>query len=94
MSREQFLFLLRHLRFNNTDTREERRGFDKFAPIREIFEKFTEKCKNNYSISEYATIDETLLAIRGHCSFQQYMPKKNLLKTGGLTLFLLVDSKT
>lgn len=36
ISQDRFLFLLRCLRFDNLETKEERRQFDKLAPIRRI----------------------------------------------------------
>ena len=38
--------------------------------------KFIEACKKNYSAGPYVTIDESLLAFRGRCSFKVCMPSK------------------
>ncbi|KAH1016933.1 hypothetical protein HUJ05_007675 [Dendroctonus ponderosae] len=40
MSKQRFLFLLKHLRFDDRTTREERNKTDKLAPIREVFDIF------------------------------------------------------
>ena len=61
LSEQRFKFLLRCLRFENKSDREERKKTDRLAPIWEIFEMFAENCRNNYSISEYCTIDEILV---------------------------------
>lgn len=46
MSVNRFQFLLRHLRFDDAQTRNERKNLDKLAPIREIFETFFKNCKD------------------------------------------------
>lgn len=92
MSEQRFLFLLRHIRFDNTDTRQERRQYDKFTPVRSIFEIFTQNCGKSYTISEFATVDEMLLGFRGRCSFRQYMPQKP--NKYGLKVYATVCSKT
>lgn len=91
MSKLRFLFLLRHLRFDDRTTREERKKTDKLAPIREVFDIFVSSCRKHYSISQNATIDEMLLGFRGRCGFRQYIPSKP--NKYGLKLFSLVDSK-
>lgn len=92
MSRFRFLFLLQHLRFDDLNTREERRQIDKLAPIRNICESFVEKCKSAYTPFQNVTIDEKLEAFRGKCSFRQYIPSKP--NRYGLKVYALVDSKT
>ncbi|GBM95363.1 hypothetical protein AVEN_255074-1 [Araneus ventricosus] len=47
MSLKRFQFLLRCCRFDDKETRNERRNTDKLAPIRESFEKFVEKYNSN-----------------------------------------------
>lgn len=76
MSFRRMRFLLRFLRFDNTDTREERRSLDKLAPVREIVDNFNQKCKIHYSVGEFVTLDEMLLGFRGRCSFKMYIPNK------------------
>ena len=75
LSEQRFKFLLRCLRFNKSD-REERKKINRLAPIWEIFEMFAENCRNNYRISEYCTIDESLVPFRRRCPFRQFMQKK------------------
>ncbi|KAK9754356.1 KH domain [Popillia japonica] len=41
MSKQRFLFLLRHLRFDDLSTRATRKQTDKLAPIRKLFDEFT-----------------------------------------------------
>jgi hypothetical protein len=60
MSRVRFRFLLGCQRFDYRSTRTERRSYDKLAPIREIFDKFSDVCESVYSLGENVTIDEKL----------------------------------
>lgn len=60
MSLFRFKFLLRALRFDDLNSREDRKLLDKLAPIREIFEKFVDNCNKNEIVSEFVTIDEML----------------------------------
>lgn len=92
MALRRFKFLLRALRFDDIDTRKDRNVLDKLAPIRDLFESFVGNCKNNFSLSEYTTLDEMLEAFRGRCSFRQYMPNKPAKY--GIKVFALVCSKT
>ena len=72
----RMLFLLRNLRFDDAETRNERKNVDKLAPIRDIFNTFVNNCKSAYTPYEYVTIDEKLKAFRGRCGFKQYIPSK------------------
>ena len=92
MSLQRFRFLLRCIRFNDKETREERLATDKLAPIREVFQAFVENCQNCYSISEYSTVDEMLAGFRGRCNFRQYIPSKP--DKYGIKIFALVDAQT
>lgn len=65
----------------------ERKHYDKFIHVREIFEVFTNNYKRSYTVGENCTLDEMLLTFRGRCAFQQYMlnkPNKYGLKTYAL----------
>lgn len=92
MSQQRFKFLLRHLRFDNMLTREERKLVDKLAPIREIFGLFVDNCKTAFTPFEYVTVDEKLEGFRGRCSFRQYIPSKP--NKYGIKIFALADAKT
>lgn len=69
-------FNFTYSKFDNIVCRHKRRETDKIASSRAIFETFITQCKTNYSIREFMTIDEMLVAFRGRCSFIQYNPKK------------------
>lgn len=92
MGKNRFFFLLQNLRFDNMETRLERKQVDKMAPIREFFESFCHKCRTAYTPFHNVTIDEKLEAFRGRCSFRQYMPNKP--NKYGIKIFALADSKT
>ncbi|KAK3883287.1 hypothetical protein Pcinc_012324 [Petrolisthes cinctipes] len=92
MSQARFEFLLHCLRFDNPQTREMRRATDKFAPIRELFDTFMEKCHKHYTPSEYLCVDEQLLGFRGRCPFRMYIPSKPAKY--GIKLVLINDCKT
>ncbi|XP_050314861.1 piggyBac transposable element-derived protein 4-like [Anthonomus grandis grandis] len=91
MSRNRFHFPMQNVRFDEKETRNERKICDKLAPIRDLFKMFVEKCQQNYSVGEYVTVDEMLLPFRGKCSFRQYIPSKP--SNYGIKILALVDSK-
>ncbi|KAG7173034.1 PiggyBac transposable element-derived protein 4-like 16 [Homarus americanus] len=76
MLERRFCFLLRCLRFDDTDTWEEQRQEDKFAVVREMWDTFIKKCTGNYTPHENITVDEQLLDFRVRCSFRQYIGNK------------------
>lgn len=91
MSYKRFLFLSRCLRFDDLETRVERRKIDKMAPIRTIFELFLKNINQNYNLSEYTTIDEILHPFRGRCQWIQYISSKPAKY--GIKMFALCDAK-
>lgn len=92
MGCNRFLFILNALRFDDKDSRTERKKTDKLAAIRFIFDRFSNNCQNNYCLGEHMTIDEMLIPFRGRCSFIQYIPNKPAKY--GLKAFVLCDGKT
>lgn len=92
MNVKRFMFLLSALRFDDVTSREERRTNDRAALITEVFESFIANCQNNYSCSEYVTIDEMLCPFRGKCFFRIYMKSKPAKY--GIKIMCLCDSKT
>ncbi|XP_059055006.1 piggyBac transposable element-derived protein 4-like [Achroia grisella] len=91
MNFSRFYLLMRCLRFDNKDTREERLNLDKLAPIRELFDEVVGAFKKYYSVSQYVTIDEKLEAFRGRCGFRQYIPSKP--NKYGIKIYALTDAK-
>jgi hypothetical protein len=60
--------------------------------IREGLETFVQNSQRSFTLSEYLTIDEQLVAFRGRCSFRQYIPNKP--SKYGVKIFYLVDAET
>lgn len=75
MSIKRYKFLYR-CRFDDRNTREERKKIDKLAPIRDLFTIFVNNYKTCYLVSQNITIDEKLEGFRGRCQFRQYIPSK------------------
>ncbi len=92
MSRARFEFLVDCLRFDDPDTREQRRQTDRLAPIRYVWDMFTRKCQEMYIPSDTLTIDEQLLAFRGRCLFRMYIPNKPAKY--GIKLVLICDNES
>lgn len=92
MSRERFKFLLDCLRFDNKNTREERKKTDGLAAIRDIWDAFISQCRHSYKPSSYVTIDEQLLGFRGRCPFRMYIPNKP--SKYGIKIVLVCDVST
>lgn len=92
MSYKRFLFLLGSIRFDDKQTRSDRRKVDKLAPIRSTLDLFVANCKKSYCVGEFVTIDEKLEPFRGRCSFIQYIPNKPAKY--GIKIFAMCDSKT
>ena len=77
MPRERFHFLIRNISFDDEETRPQRWKKDRFAAIREIFEKFNDQCSSVLCPDEYLSLDETLYPMRTQIQFKQYNPNKS-----------------
>nr|CAH7753487.1 unnamed protein product [Callosobruchus chinensis] len=58
MSKNRFNFLIKNLRFDDKTSRNERKELDKFSAIRKIWDSYVRNCQDNYTPSEYVTVDE------------------------------------
>ena len=76
MTKRRFETILRFIRFDDTDTRQERRQNHKFAAFKEIFTLFESTLRAPYKPPEFLTIDEQLSPYHGKCPFRQFMPSK------------------
>ena len=76
MSVERFSILLVALRFDNPETRENRKKSDVGAAISDLFDLFIKNTKAAYSVGSHACVDEMLVGFRGRCSFKMYIPSK------------------
>ncbi|XP_046474149.1 piggyBac transposable element-derived protein 4-like [Neodiprion pinetum] len=92
MSIHRYHFLSRMIRFDDKNTRPQRREMDKFAPIRLVWEIFTSNCTKFYIPASYCTIDEQLVSFSGRCPFKVY----NGLKPDeyGIKIIMVNDSHT
>ncbi|XP_054746656.1 piggyBac transposable element-derived protein 3-like [Anastrepha obliqua] len=92
MSEKHYEILMGSLRFDDAQTRAQRRNDDKAAAISEIFYKIISNSQAAYSPSEFVTVDEMLVPFRGRCAFRVYMPKKP--KKYSIKVMCLTDAKT
>ncbi|KAJ4430073.1 hypothetical protein ANN_22282 [Periplaneta americana] len=92
MSRIRFGELLSLIRFNDKQTRTERRKQDKFCPIREVFYKIDELFVKYYIPSAHLTIDEMLSLFRGRCPIKVFMKDKP--GKFGILIMMLSDAHT
>lgn len=76
MSMKRFKEITRMMRFDDKGDRAERRSRDKLAPIREVFDKWSQNLKTLYNPGPNVTVDEQLIPFRGRCPFTQYIPSK------------------
>ncbi|KAJ8878125.1 hypothetical protein PR048_022592 [Dryococelus australis] len=92
MSMKRFYLILRALRFVDKNDRHIRRATDNLAAKRTVFEDFVFRCKLNYHVGEYSTIDAMLKAFRGRCSLCVYIANKPAKY--GIKIYALVDTHT
>lgn len=92
MSRIRFGELLSLIRFDDKQTRTERRKDDKFCPLREIFQKMDEMFEKYYVPGTDLTIDEMLSLFRGRCPFKVFLKDKP--GKYGILIRMLSDSHT
>jgi len=75
MARDRYKEILRYLRFDDKTSRQAR-SVDKFAPIREVFNLFSECCRTSYIPECSLTLDEQVLPLKTRCGFIVFMPNK------------------
>ena len=92
MARNKFQQVLRYIRFDDKATRTKRRGSDKFAAIRELWESVVLNCQKAFFPCTNVTIDEQLFPCRSRCPFVQYMPQKPTMF--GIKFWLICDVDT
>lgn len=91
MSAYRFSTILLCLRFDDPQTREERKKKNAEAAISDIFDLFIQNCQKLYSVGENVCVDEMLVAFRGRCKFKMYMPNKP--NKYGLKIMCLTDAR-
>lgn len=87
----RFLELLRFIRFDNFNTRQERLAEDKLAAFRDIWALFLALTREHYIPGPYLTVDEQLVSTRGRCNFRQYIPSKP--GKYGIKIFWVCDAQ-
>ncbi|KAJ8890766.1 hypothetical protein PR048_010275 [Dryococelus australis] len=92
MSMKRFYLILRALRFDDKNDRHIHRATDNLAAIRTVFGDFVFRCKSNYRVGEYSTIDEILEVFRGRCLFRVYIANKPAKYD--IKIYALVDART
>lgn len=90
MHHNRFCFLLEAIQFDDVRTRDERKEFDKLAPIRDLLDIFIDNCQKNYCVSDLVFIKERYEPFRGKCSFKQYLPNSN--KHYGIHMHTAMDA--
>lgn len=90
LNRLKFLSIC--LRFDDKNTRLQRKENDKLAPIRVIWDRFVKNCTELYSPFSHCTIDEQLVSFRGRCPFRVYIKSKP--DKYGMKIVMLNDVKT
>ena len=90
-SRDRFLKLSDHLRFDDKETRSQRREKDAFATLRDLWEDVDGNLSREYVPGPTLTVDEQLMPWRGRCAFLQYLPSKP--DKYGIKIFWICDSE-
>lgn len=77
MPLENITMISSFLRFDDRKAQPRRREIEKFAAIREVWDKWVELLPMFYNPEMYVTVNEQqLFAFRGKCPFRQYMTSK------------------
>ena len=77
MARDSFLEILKFMRFDDKPNRVRHGpGVDKFAPIRDVFERFSSLCQCNYICDFSLTVDEQLMPCKSRCPSIMFIPNK------------------
>lgn len=100
MSRKRFKDILRFIRFDDFQTREERLQRipvtklpkDKLAAVQDMLSLFDKNIRHSYHPGPKVCIDEQLQTFRGKCSFKVFMKSKPA--RFGLKYWLCCDVST
>ena len=71
MPKKTFLYVNQVIRFDDVMSRRQQQSTDKFAPIRELFEKWSDLLTDYYNPHECVTVNEQLVGFCGRCKFLQ-----------------------
>lgn len=92
MSRDRFIEIMKHIRFDNKTNRSSRLQQCKFALFSEIWNAFTHNCEQHYIPNENLTVDEQLFPTKSRCRFTQYMGNKP--DKFGIKFWIIADVET
>ncbi|XP_049927217.1 piggyBac transposable element-derived protein 4-like [Epinephelus moara] len=92
MSVKMFGLISRILRFDDRLSKPRRRGADKLAAVREIWDLWTARLPLMFNPGVDICVDEQLVPYRGRCEFRQYMPMKPARY--GLKMWVTCDVQT
>lgn len=92
MSLKKFKLIHQCIRFDDKETRVQRRERDKMAAIRVVFDKWEAHLKALYIPGQNVTVDEQLIPYRGRCPFIVYIPSKP--HRYGIKVWCVCDSET
>ena len=76
MGRQRFELITRFLRFDEKQSRDERKRNDKLAAIRTVWNTFLQRCHNSYIPGYSVTVDEQIIPFRWRAPFKVYMRSK------------------
>ena len=76
MSLNRFKYILRFLRFDDKNTRRQRKAEDRLASTRDLWELFLRNCRRSIIPSPFLVVDEQITPTRGRCPLRVYMPNK------------------
>ena len=76
MGCDSFQKIMRFIRTDDHERRQQRRASYKLAPIREVWEIFTKNCQKCLVPKMQMCIDEQLVGFRERCPFRVYMKSK------------------
>ena len=91
LSQRRFDFLIRCLRFDDHNTRQQRKA-DRFFLIRVLWELVVAKCKENWVAGPIVTVDEQLLGFRGRVLFRMFIANKP--NRYGIKIFMSADAES
>lgn len=72
-----FEFLLACLRFDDSDTREERKKGNPASAISKIFDSLIQNSPQCFNLGSSACVDKVSITFRSRCEFKMYMSNKN-----------------
>lgn len=92
MSLKRFNILLRYIRFDNGNTRQQRLQTSKSAAIDDIWIMLNANLESAYTPGANITVDEQLFPYKGRTRFTQYIPSKPAKY--GIKVWWVCDSRT